>query len=66
MGVLVLNFYVIEEVMKEFEENIMVKILNGIKEEGFDYKGIIFFGIMIIKKGMYFLEYNVRMGDFEI
>lgn len=63
MGVLAPNPYVTEDVMKEFEENIMAKTLNGIKEEGFDYKGIIFFGIMITKKGTYLLEYNVRMGD---
>lgn len=63
MGVLAPNPYVTEAVMKEFEENIMAKTLNGIKEEGFDYKGIIFFGIMITKKGTYLLEYNVRMGD---
>ena len=57
------NPYVTEEVMKDFEENIMTKTLNGIKEEGFDFKGIIFFGLMITKKGTYLLEYNVRMGD---
>jgi phosphoribosylamine--glycine ligase len=63
MGVLAPNPYVTEEVMKDFEENIMARTLTGIKEEGFDYKGIIFFGIMITKKGTYLLEYNVRMGD---
>ncbi len=63
MGVLAPNPYVTEDVMKDFEENIMAKTLNGIKEEGFDYKGIIFFGIMITNKGTYLLEYNVRMGD---
>ena len=57
------NPYVTEEVMKDFEENIMAKTLTGIKEEGFDFKGIIFFGLMITKKGTYLLEYNVRMGD---
>jgi phosphoribosylamine--glycine ligase len=63
MGVLAPNPYVTEDVMKDFKENIMAKTLNGIKEEGFDYKGIIFFGIMITNKGTYLLEYNVRMGD---
>lgn len=63
MGVLAPNPYVTEEVMKDFEENIMANTLIGIREEGFDYKGIIFFGIMITKKGTYLLEYNVRMGD---
>ena len=63
MGVLAPNPYVTDEVFKDFEENIMNKTLIGIKEEGFDFKGIIFFGVMITKKGAYLLEYNVRMGD---
>ncbi len=63
MGVLAPNPYVTKDVMKDFEENIMANTLKGIREEGFDYKGIIFFGIMITKKGTYLLEYNVRMGD---
>ncbi|WP_252235980.1 phosphoribosylamine--glycine ligase [Clostridium sp. ZS1] len=63
MGVLAPNPYVTEEVLSDFKENIMNKTLVGIKEEGFDFKGIIFFGLMITKKGTYLLEYNVRMGD---
>lgn len=63
MGVLAPNPYVTEEVLKDFEEKIMNRTLVGIREEGFDYKGIIFFGLMITKKGSYLLEYNVRMGD---
>ncbi|VYT85068.1 phosphoribosylamine--glycine ligase [Clostridium tertium] len=63
MGVLAPNPFVTEEVLKDFKENIMNNTLLGIKEEGFDFKGIIFFGLMITKKGSYLLEYNVRMGD---
>jgi phosphoribosylamine--glycine ligase len=63
MGVLAPNPYVTKDVMKDFEDNIMARTLVGIREEGFDYKGIIFFGIMITEKGTYLLEYNVRMGD---
>ena len=63
MGVLAPNPFVTEEVMKDFEENIVANTLRGIQEEGFDFKGIIFFGLMITKKGTYLLEYNVRMGD---
>ncbi|OSA92901.1 UNVERIFIED_ORG: phosphoribosylamine--glycine ligase [Clostridium botulinum] len=63
MGVLAPNPYVTEEVLLDFKESIMNKTLVGIKEEGFDFKGIIFFGLMITKKGTYLLEYNVRMGD---
>lgn len=63
MGVLAPNPYVTEEVMNDFKENIMNNTLKGIQVEGFDFKGIIFFGLMITKKGTYLLEYNVRMGD---
>ena len=63
MGVLAPNPYVTDEVFKDFEKNIMNKTLVGIREEELDYKGIIFFGIMITNKGTYLLEYNVRMGD---
>ena len=63
MGVVSPNPYVTEEVLEDFKNNIMDKTLAGIKEEGFDFKGIIFFGIMITEEGTKLLEYNVRMGD---
>ena len=63
MGVIAPNPFVTEDVMKDFEENIALNTLKGIQAEGFDFKGIIFFGLMITKKGTYLLEYNVRMGD---
>lgn len=63
MGVIAPNPFVTEEVLKDFNDNILIPTLNGIKEERFDYRGIIFFGIMITKKGVELLEYNVRMGD---
>lgn len=63
MGVLAPNPYVTKEVMHQFEKEIMIPTLDGIKKEKMDFRGIIFFGIMITKKGIYLLEYNVRMGD---
>ncbi|SHJ99191.1 phosphoribosylamine--glycine ligase [Clostridium cavendishii DSM 21758] len=63
MGVVSPNPYVTQEVFNDFCKNIMGKTLEGIKEENFEYKGIIFFGVMITAKGCYLLEYNVRMGD---
>jgi phosphoribosylamine--glycine ligase len=63
MGVIAPNFYCSDEVLKEFEENLMKPTLEGIKEEKMDFVGTIFFGLMITKKGVYLLEYNVRMGD---
>ncbi|WP_244833072.1 phosphoribosylamine--glycine ligase [Clostridium sp. BJN0001] len=63
MGAVAPNPFVTSDILKDFKENIMSKTLEGIKEEGFDYHGIIFFGLMMTKKGVYLLEYNVRMGD---
>jgi len=63
MGAICPNPYCTEEVLKEFKENILKPTLRGIKEEKMDYIGIVFFGVMICKKGVYLLEYNVRMGD---
>jgi len=54
------TFNVVEE---EFKKNIMNPTLRGIREEGMDFEGVIFFGLMITKKGLYLLEYNMRMGD---
>jgi phosphoribosylamine--glycine ligase len=63
MGVVAPNPYCSKEVLKEFEKYILEPTLKGIQEEAMDYKGIVFFGIMITNKGVYLLEYNVRLGD---
>ncbi|NLU07101.1 MAG: phosphoribosylamine--glycine ligase [Clostridiales bacterium] len=63
MGAIAPNPYCSREVLQDFKENIMLPTLMGIQQENLDYKGIIFFGLMITKKGVYLLEYNVRMGD---
>lgn len=63
MGAIAPNPYCSEDVLREFEKNIMNPTLEGLKAEKIDYVGIIFFGIMITKKGVELLEYNVRMGD---
>lgn len=63
MGVIAPNPCCTEEVLKNFNENILEPTLKGLQEENLKFSGIIFFGIMITKKGPYLLEYNLRMGD---
>lgn len=63
MGAIAPNPYYTEAVMEDFNKNILEPTLRGIQEEKLDYTGIIFFGVMITKKGAYLLEYNVRLGD---
>ena len=54
---------VTDETMKQFDERILKPTLKGLVEEKMDYRGFIFFGLMITKDGPKALEYNVRLGD---
>ena len=51
------------DIMKQFDKDILQPTLNGLVKEKFDYRGFIFFGVMITKQGPKLLEYNVRLGD---
>lgn len=51
------------DIMKAFDKTILQPTLRGLVAEGFDYRGFIFFGVMITKDGPKLLEYNVRLGD---
>jgi len=44
-------------------DEIAEKTLNGIKKEGFDYRGVIYIGLILTPKGPKVLEYNARFGD---
>lgn len=51
----------------EEEEAVRTEIINrtvhALKTEGIEFKGILYFGIMLTAKGPKLLEYNVRFGD---
>ena len=63
MGVISPNPYYTKDAEELFIKDILEPTLKGIKAEKMPFAGIIFFGLMITKKGVYLLEYNVRMGD---
>ncbi len=50
-------------VINEIETRVVMPTLAGMKEEGLAYKGILYCGLMVTKKGPRVLEYNVRLGD---
>lgn len=52
-----------EALMKAIWEKAVTPTLKGLQAEGFDYKGIVYFGLMIGKNGPELLEYNARLGD---
>lgn len=51
------------ETMDAFEKTILEPTVRGLIAEQIDYRGFIFFGLMITKDGPKALEYNVRLGD---
>ena len=45
------------------KEHIYQKTVDAMKAEGRDFKGVIFFGLMLTEDGPKVLEYNARFGD---
>ena len=52
-----------EILQKQIEKEIIIPTMQGISNEKFNYKGVLYFGVMITENGPKLLEYNVRLGD---
>ena len=52
-----------DELYKKIEDRVIKPTLNGLKEDGTPFSGVLFIGLMIVNNEPYVLEYNVRFGD---
>ena len=49
--------------MQKVEDKIISPTIEGIINEGFFYRGFLYFGLMVVDGEPFVLEYNVRLGD---
>jgi phosphoribosylamine--glycine ligase len=63
MGVITDASLLSAEQTREIVEKIVEPTLDGCRKEGFEFRGILFLGLMMTESGAKVLEYNARFGD---
>ena len=63
MGAYAPTKLVSEEMLASYEESIVRPTLAGLKEDGIDFRGTLYIGLMLTSNGPKVLEFNVRFGD---
>ena len=54
---------VTDDVMQRIEDEIIRPTIDGLREDDCEYRGMLYFGLMITDSGPKVIEYNVRFGD---
>jgi phosphoribosylamine--glycine ligase len=52
-----------EDLHAQVLRDVLEPVINGLAADGIQYKGVIYAGLMLTKKGPYVLEFNCRFGD---
>ena len=63
MGTISPNPFINNETLDVLTKDILEPFVKGLNEEGLDYRGVIFIGLMINNNKAKVLEFNVRFGD---
>uniref|UniRef100_A0A3Q2XWE2 Trifunctional purine biosynthetic protein adenosine-3 n=1 Tax=Hippocampus comes TaxID=109280 RepID=A0A3Q2XWE2_HIPCM len=52
-----------EELLVQIRESVLQKTVDGMKQEGTPYVGVLYAGLMLTQQGLRVLEFNCRFGD---
>lgn len=63
MGTVAPNPYYTKEIADECMQKIFLPTIKAMKEEGREFRGCLYFGLMLTKDGPKVIEYNCRFGD---
>ncbi len=63
MGTVAPNPYYTKEVADRCMKEIFLPTIEAMKKEGREFRGCLYFGLMITEKGPKVIEYNCRFGD---
>lgn len=63
MGTFSPNDVYTPEIEQEFRSKVMTPVIEALKKENIEYKGVLYFGLMVTSSGIKVLEFNCRFGD---
>ncbi len=63
MGTVAPNPYYTEKIAEECMEKIFLPTVNAMNKEGREFRGCLYFGLMLTASGPKVIEYNCRFGD---
>ena len=63
MGTVATNPYYTKEIAEGCMKTIFLPTIKAMKEEGREFRGCLYFGLMLTKNGPKVIEYNCRFGD---
>ncbi len=63
MGCIAPNPFYTDDIAAECMKKIFLPTINAMKSEGREFRGCLYFGLMLTEKGPKVIEYNCRFGD---
>ncbi|MBO5211969.1 MAG: phosphoribosylamine--glycine ligase [Clostridia bacterium] len=63
MGTIAPNPYYTKDIANECMKTIFIPTINAMKSEGREFRGCLYFGLMLTPNGPKVIEYNCRFGD---